>query len=243
MKVGKSLAEPLAIQQLGPREERRDRVLQLLREVGLDERAAALYPHEFSGGQRQRLAFARSIILRPAVVVADEPVSALDVSIRAQVLDIMRKLQFEHGIAYVVISHDISIVRRIADRTAVMYAGRVVEMGPTESVLGSPKHPYTRGLLASVPTISRGETVHATVSVGVRGELADNIDIPTGCPFRTRCPQAQAKCEETPPQLESRDMSDRLVACHFPELVGAPPEGPHSEADPATYQGHPEPAQ
>jgi peptide/nickel transport system ATP-binding protein len=243
MKVGKSLAEPMAIQGLGSREERIARVLQLLQEVGLDEEAATLYPHEFSGGQRQRLAFARSIIVRPAVVVADEPVSALDVSIRAQVLDIMRKLQFEHGIAYVVISHDISIVRRIADRTAVMYAGRVVEIGPTESVLGSPMHPYTQGLLASVPTISRGATVRATVQVGVRGELSDEVDVLTGCPFRTRCPKARSICQETAPQLEPHDMSNRLVECHFPGLEAASVRRSHPDADPPAYQGHPERAQ
>jgi peptide/nickel transport system ATP-binding protein len=220
MKVLRSVREPLTVQGVGSKEERNARVYQLLDSVGLSAEAAGLFPHEFSGGQRQRLAFARAIILNPDIVVADEPVSALDVSVRAQVLGVMTKLQAENPLSYIVISHDISIVRQVADRTAVMYAGRLVEIGPTRSVLTSPRHPYTQGLLASVPSVSEGST-RASLSVGIRGELAHHPDLHAGCPFRFRCPARQAKCETIMPDLEAHGASEGEVACHFPLASGA----------------------
>jgi oligopeptide/dipeptide ABC transporter ATP-binding protein len=177
-------------------------------------------PYEFSGGQRQRLAFARAVILNPDIVVADEPVSALDVSVRAQVLAVMMQLQAEHRLSYVIISHDISIVRKVADRTAVMYAGRIVEIGPTRDVLTAPRHPYTRGLLASVPKVEKG-AARATLAVGVTGELTHDEDLSRGCPFRFRCPDRRDLCDTVLPALEGHGSARVTVACHFPQESGS----------------------
>jgi len=215
MRVLRSLREPLTVQGEGAKSERNERVYQLLKSVGLSADAADLMPYEFSGGQRQRLAFARAVILNPAIVVADEPVSALDVSVRAQVLSVMIRLQAKHRMSYVVISHDISIVQQVADRTAVMYAGRIVEIGPTRDVLSSPRHPYTQGLLASVPKVEKG-AARATLTVGVKGELAHDEDLSRGCPFRFRCPHRRTECDAAAPALERRGSTRGEVACHFP---------------------------
>jgi peptide/nickel transport system ATP-binding protein len=220
MRVLRSLREPLTVQGVGAREERNERVQQLLKSVGLSADSADLMPYEFSGGQRQRLAFARAVILNPDIVVADEPVSALDVSVRAQVLAVMMRLQAEHRLSYVIISHDISIVRKVADRTAVMYAGRIVEIGPTRDVLTAPRHPYTRGLLASVPKVAPGAS-RATLAVGVTGELSHDEDLSRGCPFRFRCPQRRDLCDTVLPALEGHGSARVDVACHFPQESGS----------------------
>ncbi len=225
MRVLRSLREPLTVQGVGAKEERNERVVQLLRSVGLSAEAAELMPYEFSGGQRQRLAFARAVILNPDIVVADEPVSALDVSVRAQVLGVMMKLQAEHQLSYVIISHDISIVRLVADRTAVMYAGRIVEIGPTRSVLTAPRHPYTKGLLASVPKVEKG-AARATMTVGVTGELTHDQDLDRGCPFRSRCPYRRTECDAAVPALERHGSSDVDVACYFPLDAADPNDVP-----------------
>jgi peptide/nickel transport system ATP-binding protein len=219
MRVLRSVREPLTVQGIGVKVERNQRVYQLLRSVGLSVDAAELMPYEFSGGQRQRLAFARAVILNPDIVVADEPVSALDVSVRAQVLAVMMKLQAEHGLSYVIISHDISIVRKVADRTAVMYAGRIVEIGPTSEVLSAPRHPYTQGLLASVPKVEKGAS-RATLAVGVKGELTHAEDLSQGCPFRFRCPRRQSECDTVLPVLGRHGSGGVDVACHFPLATG-----------------------
>jgi peptide/nickel transport system ATP-binding protein len=220
MRVLRSIREPLTVQGVGAREERNERVQQLLKSVGLSADSADLMPYEFSGGQRQRLAFARAVILNPDIVVADEPVSALDVSVRAQVLAVMMQLQAEHRLSYVIISHDISIVRKVADRTAVMYAGRIVEIGPTRDVLTAPRHPYTRGLLASVPKVEKG-AARATLAVGVTGELTHDEDLSRGCPFRFRCPDRRDLCDTVLPALEGHGSARVTVACHFPQESGS----------------------
>jgi oligopeptide/dipeptide ABC transporter ATP-binding protein len=212
MRVGTILREPLAIQAIGTRDEQRVRTVELLDEVGLSQSALDRFPHEFSGGQRQRIGLARALALNPRLIVADEPVSALDVSIRSQILNLMKRLQADHALTYLVISHDLSVVRYMADRIGVMYLGRLVEIGTVADVYERPAHPYTAGLLASIPVPSPHRTRPAA---GVEGELPSAINPPSGCVFRTRCPSAQAICsEERPPSLPFG--GEHRAACHFP---------------------------
>jgi len=214
MRVGPIVREPLAVQGIGGRSDQRARVSELLSEVGLSPRAAELYPHEFSGGQRQRIGLARALALNPKLIVADEPVSALDVSIQAQILNLMRALQRTHGLTYIVISHDLAVVKYLADTIGVMYLGKLVEIGPAEEVYERPAHPYTRGLIDAInvpdPAVARQRT-----GVAVRGELPSAIDPPSGCRFRTRCPLAQDVCAEIEPPLRLFGDGHR-AACHFP---------------------------
>jgi oligopeptide/dipeptide ABC transporter ATP-binding protein len=218
MRVMRSLREPLDVQQIDTRANRRQRVHELLAGIGLTAEAALLFPHEFSGGQRQRLAFARTTILRPTVVVADEPVSALDVSVRSRVLSVMARLRDEFKLSFVIISHDIGTVREMADRIVVMYAGRIVEEGPADAVLETPRHPYTRGLLASVP-MPRADGAGFEIPVGVRGEFTPE-HASGGCPFRLRCPDRRSTCDTLIPDLLPHEGSlGHLVACHFPAPV------------------------
>ena len=165
----------------------------MLDEVGLPAAAAERYPHEFSGGQRQRLGLARALMLRPSMIVADEPVSALDVSIQAQILNLMLDLQREHGLTYLFISHDLSVVRYMSDTIGVMYLGKLVEVGPAADVYAAPVHPYTRGLIDTVP-VADPNLERAKEHQGVRGELPSAVAPPSGCRFRTRCPRAQDLC-------------------------------------------------
>jgi oligopeptide/dipeptide ABC transporter ATP-binding protein len=212
MRVGTILREPLAIQGIGTREEQRKRTEELLDEVGLSRSALDRFPHEFSGGQRQRIGLARALALNPRLIVADEPVSALDVSIRSQILNLMKRLQADHPLTYLIISHDLSVVRYMADRIGVMYLGRLVEIGTVADVYERPAHPYTAGLLASIPVPSPRSTRAAG---GVKGELPSALDPPSGCVFRTRCPLAQPVCaEERPPALPFG--GEHRAACHFP---------------------------
>jgi len=213
MRIGAILREPLAIQGIGSRAERTATARDLLADVGLPSAVLERFPHELSGGQRQRVALARALALDPTVLVADEPVSALDVSIRSQVLNLMRRLQGERGLSSVVISHDLAVVRYLSDRVGVMYLGRLVETGPAEEVYAAPAHPYTAGLLAAVPEIS---SMPRDQRVGrVRGDLPSPIDPPSGCRFRTRCPLATERCAEVEPRLEEVGPGHQ-VACHFP---------------------------
>jgi oligopeptide/dipeptide ABC transporter ATP-binding protein len=220
MQVADLIAEPLVAQHIGGRGERRDKVLELLDAVGLPRTAAQRRAHEFSGGQRQRIAMARALIMRPKVVVADEPVSALDVSIQAQILNLMRSLQVQFSLTYVVISHDLSLLRYMADRIGVMYLGKLVELGPSSLVYSAPRHPYTAGLISSVPVPDPARE-RRKGSAGLSGEIASAIDPPSGCRFRTRCPLATELCAEQEPALVLRE-GTHPVACHYPLTSGAP---------------------
>ncbi|QFY12013.1 dipeptide ABC transporter ATP-binding protein [Nonomuraea phyllanthi] len=217
MRIDSILTEPLEIQRVGDAAARRARVSELLDQVGLPRRALERYPHEFSGGQLQRIGLARSLALRPRLIVADEPVSALDVSVQAQVLNLMRDLQRDLGLSYVFISHDLSVVDYMADRIGVMYLGKLVEAGPAHQVVRAPRHPYTQALLDAVPSPHPGHASNA--GTAIRGELPSAVNPPTGCRFRTRCPLAQDICATEPP-LEG---GTHQVACHFP-LRQEPPE-------------------
>jgi peptide/nickel transport system ATP-binding protein len=214
MRVQAILREPLVIQKVGSRKEQDKKILQLLDEVGLPGNALERYPHEFSGGQRQRIALARVLMLEPKVIVADEPVSALDVSIRSQVLNLMKRLQAEHQRASVVISHDLAVVKYLADRIAVMYLGKVVELGTGDDIYRRPAHPYTGALIKTIP-LPDPAAERAKTEVGIRGELPSSIDPPSGCRFRTRCPRARALCAEQEPKLRPFGATQQ-AACHFP---------------------------
>jgi peptide/nickel transport system ATP-binding protein len=220
MRAGTILREPLVIQGIGSRQEQFRRVEEMLDHVGLPQSWAERYPHEFSGGQRQRLGFARALILSPDLIVADEPVSALDVSIQAQVLNLMRELQREMGLTYLFVSHDLAVVRYLSTNIGVMYLGKLVEVGPADSIYLSPAHPYTRGLIDSAP-VADPEAERAKVKVGVTGELPSAINPPSGCRFRTRCPYAQDRCAEEEPPLRSFGPG-HVAACHFPLIPLAP---------------------
>jgi oligopeptide/dipeptide ABC transporter ATP-binding protein len=226
MRVATILGEPLVIQHEGSRGEREKRVRAILDEVGLPAAAAERYPHEFSGGQRQRLGLARALILRPSMIVADEPVSALDVSIQAQILNLMKDLQRENGLTYLFISHDLSVINYMADTIGVMYLGKLVEVGPALDVYHRPIHPYTKGLIDTVP-VADPLLERAKEHQGVRGELPSAVAPPSGCRFRTRCPFAQEICAVEEPPLRPFTASGQHAACHFPlrepQLVAGEP--------------------
>ncbi len=214
MQVGSIIREPLKVHKFGTAREQKDRVAELLREVGLSPEAERRYPHEFSGGQRQRIGLARALALEPKLVVADEPVSALDVSVQAQILNLMKDLQERRSLTLLMISHDLAVVRYMADTIGVMYLGKLVELGPAVEVYEHPAHPYTQGLLDAVPVADIAGW-RAENELKVRGELPSAIDPPSGCRFRTRCPRARARCAEEEPLIEDFGR-DHLAACHFP---------------------------
>jgi peptide/nickel transport system ATP-binding protein len=230
MRVQAILREPLTVQDVGTRREQDEKIHRLLEEVGLPANALERYPHEFSGGQRQRIALARVLMLEPKVIVADEPVSALDVSIRSQVLNLMKRLQAEHQRASVIISHDLAVVKYLADRIAVMYLGKVVETGTGDDIYLRAAHPYTDALIKTIP-LPDPAAERAKAGAGIRGELPSPIDPPSGCRFRTRCPRAQARCAEDEPLLR-RFGATHQAACHFP--LQDPDESPTAEAAVAT---------
>nr|WP_228430730.1 oligopeptide/dipeptide ABC transporter ATP-binding protein [Baekduia soli] len=219
MRVGASVAEPLAIQRVGTRRERTAAVARLLEEVGLRAEVADRLPHELSGGQRQRVGLARALALRPRLIVADEPVSALDVSVQAQVLNLLRETRARHGLTYVVISHDLAVIRYLADRVGVMYLGRLVEVGPAERIYAAPAHPYTSGLVETIPR-PEPDVRRRRRPVAIRGELPSPVDPPSGCRFRTRCPRAEERCAAEVPALRPFGPG-HVAACHFPLLAPA----------------------
>ena len=242
MRVGSIIREPLTIQHVGSRQQQQQRVFELLDEVGLPRNAVERYPHEFSGGQRQRIGLARALTLNPKVIVADEPVSALDVSIRAQVLNLMKRLQASHGLTYIVISHDLAVVKYMADRIGVMYLGKLVEMGSADDIYQRAAHPYTAGLIATIP-VPDPEAAKAAEGEGIKGELPSPVHPPSGCRFRTRCPYAQDICVEQEPPLRSFGPG-HVAACHFPlQTAQAAAASPEGAVRGAAERGHGEPAE
>lgn len=220
MTVGTLIAEPMVIQRTGTRTQIRDRVAELLTTVGLNPRFVDRYPHEFSGGQRQRIAIARAISIEPEFVIADEPVSALDVSIRAQVLNLMSRLQQRMGLTYLFVSHDLSVVRHVAQRTAVMYLGKIMEVSDGDDLYINPLHPYTAALLSAIP-IADPKVERQRKRIILGGDLPSPINIPSGCRFHTRCPLAQQICREVEPPLEDKTGRGHVAACHFSDRVPA----------------------
>jgi peptide/nickel transport system ATP-binding protein/oligopeptide transport system ATP-binding protein len=211
MTVGEILAEPLMLHGIVPARERKERVQELLRLVGLQPYQAPRYPHEFSGGQRQRIVIARALAVEPKVIVCDEAVSALDVSIRAQILNLLKDLQARLGLAYIFISHDLGVVKHIADRIAVMYLGRIVETGPADQVFADPRHPYTRALLSAIPVASPHARRERRI---LQGDVPSPITPPPGCHLHTRCPYAADICRRDRPPLDD-DGTGHAAACHF----------------------------
>jgi peptide/nickel transport system ATP-binding protein len=212
MRVGDIIGEPLAIHGLASGTAKRDRILDLMNKVGLSEEHLSRYPHEFSGGQRQRIGIARALAVSPQIIIADEPVSALDLSIQAQIINLLQKLKQEFGLSFLFIAHDLSVVRYMSDRIAIMYLGKIVEIGGGEAVFGSFLHPYTEALIAAIPRIIPGTGTHRTT---LRGDIPSPLNPPTGCPFHTRCPYAEKPlCTTVPPPLEEKE-PNHFCSCHF----------------------------
>jgi len=216
--IGSLIAEPMNIYGVASRDEIRERTLELLRVVGLRSEYIDRYPHEFSGGQRQRIAVARALSINPEFVIADEPVSALDVSVRAQVLNLLQRLQKQFNLTYLFVSHDLSVVRHVADRIAVMYLGKIVELSDRDELYAAPKHPYTKALLSAVP-IPDPQIEKRRQRIILSGDLPSPINIPSGCRFHTRCPMAQQICREVEPAFERKEGREHFAACHFSESV------------------------
>src|SRR5690349_12159301 len=216
--IGSLIAEPMHIFNIGSSNEIRERTVELLKVVGLRPEYIDRYPHEFSGGQRQRIAVARALSINPEFIVADEPVSALDVSVRAQVLNLLQRLQQQFNLTYLFVSHDLSVVRHVADRIAVMYLGKIVEIADRDELYAAPKHPYTRALLSAVP-IPDPQVEKRRQRIILAGDLPSPINIPAGCRFHTRCPMAQQICREHEPIFEKKEGREHYAACHFAEQV------------------------
>ena len=211
--VSDVITEPLLIHGIGNRSERADRARALIAQVGLPVDALNRYPHQFSGGQRQRIAIARALGPEPALIVADEPLSALDVSIQSQILNLMSELREQRGLSYLFISHDLSAVHHLADRVAVMYLGRLVEVAPRNDLFATPSHPYTQALIDAIPRIGQGRRARGRT---IAGDLPSPLKPPSGCAFHPRCPKAQAICKtDAPALLPAPGRAEQLVACHF----------------------------
>ncbi|HRD76134.1 MAG TPA: ATP-binding cassette domain-containing protein [Hyphomicrobiaceae bacterium] len=215
-RIGAQIADGLAIHGLAPKESMTARVIALLRSVGLDETHADRYPHEFSGGQRQRVGIARALATRPDFLVADEPVSSLDVSIQAQILDLLAALRRELGLAMLFISHDLPVVRHMSDRVAVMYLGRIMEIGPAEAIFRKPRHPYTQALNSATPHIRSDQRSRRLI---LKGDPPGPANPPSGCPFRTRCPHAIDACATEVPALQ-KIADNHAVACRRLNEIG-----------------------
>ena len=219
-RVGSIIGDPFAIHRIAAGAERKRRVQDLMDLVGLNPEHYNRFPAEFSGGQRQRIGVARALALRPKLIVCDEPVSALDVSIQAQIINLLDDLQDAFGLTYVFITHDLSVVRHVSDRIAVMYLGKIVEVAETEELFARPRHPYTNALLSAIPVIEDDGGAQRRILLG--GDVPSPVDPPRACRFHPRCPKAQSRCSKEEPPLESRlgDRPDHSVACHYPVAVG-----------------------
>ena len=220
-RVGAIIGDPFAIHKTAKGGERKRQVQELMERVGLNPEHYNRFPAEFSGGQRQRIGVARALALRPKLIICDEPVSALDVSIQAQVLNLLSDLQRDYGLTYLFIAHDLEVVRHVSDSVAVMYLGRIGESGPRDPVYTSPRHPYTAALLSAAPAADP-DTAAARQRIVLTGDVPSPIDPPSGCRFHPRCPKAEAVCGQQEPQLEAKagDVATHLVACHFPVQAG-----------------------
>lgn len=223
MTVGEIVAEPLVIHNLAKGEELENRVVDMLVKVGLKPEHRQRYPHAFSGGQRQRIGIARALIMNPSLVVADEAVSALDVSVQAQVINLLADLQQDLGLTYIFVAHDLSVVKHICDRVAVMYAGRIVDLSPTDELFENPRHPYTRALLSAVPNVDPD----VPMNFGIGGEVADAGKLPPGCSFHPRCPHRFEPCDKIVPPLDLIKGTDCRVACHLYTQDQVPGEASH----------------
>ncbi|MGH3436392.1 MAG: ABC transporter ATP-binding protein [Sciscionella sp.] len=220
-RVGSIIGDPFAIQKIADGQDRKRRVQDLMDLVGLNPEHYNRFPAEFSGGQRQRIGVARALALQPEMIVCDEPVSALDVSIQAQVINLLADLQHELDLTYVFIAHDLSVVERVSDRVAVMYLGKIVEIGTTEQLYNHPRHPYTKALLSAVPDADP-DIAETKQRIVLTGDVPSPIDPPTGCRFHPRCPKAQSRCASEQPELERKitDPDTQMAACHFPVADG-----------------------
>ena len=212
MTVGEIIREPMEIHNIGTPKERDEKVASLLETVGLKPDHVRRYPHEFSGGQRQRISIARTLALDPKFIVCDEPISALDVSIQAQIINLLERIQRERGISYLFIAHDLGAVKHISNRIGAMYLGSLVEIGSSDDLYHHPLHPYTQALLASIP-IPDPKRMREREKEEINGEIPSPLDIPSGCPFRSRCPYATERCAQEKPQL--RQVGNSKVACHL----------------------------
>jgi oligopeptide/dipeptide ABC transporter ATP-binding protein len=215
--VSRIVEEPLIAYGMGSRSQRRERVNSLLDLVGIDPvRYGGRHPRQLSGGQCQRVAIARAIVLEPKLILCDEPVSSLDVLVQAQVLNLFEKLRSDLGLSYLFIAHDLALVKQVSDRVAVMYLGKLCEVGPVSAIYERPLHPYTLALLTSIPKPAPPESTTRGPSNVIKGELPSPLNPPSGCRFRTRCPRAQERCAEEVPELRTAGADEHLVACHFP---------------------------
>ncbi len=215
--VRRTLADPLRLHGVSDKAEVEARVADMMAKVGLRPEHADRYPHEFSGGQRQRIGIARALILKPKLVICDEPVSALDVSIRAQIINLLLQLKDELGLAYIMISHDLGVVEHVSDRVAVMYLGRIVEQGGWQEIFEDPRHPYTRALIAAIPDPFQRTALGAKAKA--KGEIPSALNMPSGCPFHPRCPLKADRCVAERPMLEAVSPA-HYAACHFRDRIG-----------------------